>query len=80
MNLELFLQVSRLMNKLPGTDKFNFHLTRYKYFYDNSSKKHNCTYAQQTLQAFLTSNEKEKVIGFLQAYDANELKQLVEKL
>jgi hypothetical protein len=53
-----FLALSRALNDLPlGDQKFSFHAVRYKFFYDNSPRKHNCTYARLTRQYF--ENEKE---------------------
>jgi len=57
-----FLELSRALQDLPlGPDKYSFHAVRYKFFYDNSPRKHNCTYARLTRQYFETEKEGERL-------------------
>lgn len=61
-----FLELSRALQNLPlGDNKYNFYAVRYKFFYDNSPRKHNCTYARLTRQYFETENESETLRSLL---------------
>lgn len=67
------------MNKLPGTEKLSFHLTRYKYFYENSTQKHNCTYAKKTKELFLREKELDKVLLFLSQIESSVLTEDIKR-
>jgi hypothetical protein len=61
-----FLALSRALGDLPlGENKFSFHAVRYRFFYDSSPRKHNCTYARLTRQYFESEGEKQKLLDLL---------------
>ena len=71
-----FLAFSRLIHELPLENKYNYHAVRYKFFYESSPRKHNCSYARLTRQHFETSGEAtllEQELLLLQATEALRL-------
>ncbi len=67
-----FLEFSRALNTLPlGSAKFQYHAVRYKFFHDNSPRKHNCTYAVLTRKAFMTEQEGLTLVPVLQSLGAD---------
>lgn len=81
MNEENFLKLSYLLHDLPLKNKLNLHIIRYKYFYKNSLKGHNCTYAKMTRNAFLKENEKEMVLAQLRTIpDTEKIIVMLEEL
>ncbi len=82
MDENKFLQLSRALQALPlGDQKYNFHAVRYKFFYDNSPRKHNCTYARLTRQCFLRDGEKERLLTVLQAIpDTEQIQKILGEL
>lgn len=79
-NLDEFLLISRELNKLQFTDKMNYHIVRYKFFYDNSARKHNCTYAKMTYIKFWEENEREKLIEILIKLNLDQLANSIKEL
>lgn len=66
-----FLELSRALNTLPLEDKYTYHACRYKFFYDNSPRRHNCTYAKLTRTKFLEEQEGPKLITVLERLGAD---------
>lgn len=64
MELNLFLENSRRLAELAKIDKnlFNYHITRYKFFYDNSTLKHKCKYCIMTHTLSMREKEIEKLM------------------
>lgn len=81
MTLDKFLKLSRLMDSLPQRERLNFHLTRYKYLYENSSHRHNCVYAKKTFLLFNRENERDAILKWLDTLVANDtIKEIREGL
>lgn len=57
-----------------------YHIIRYKFFYDNSSRKHNCTYSKMTYIKFWEENEKDKILFILKTKGLDLLTSRVEQL
>lgn len=76
---DLFLRISLLLNELPDGTKYMFHMTRYKFFYENSRRGHDCIYCVRTREMFWKEKEKEALLAYLStkplkaAYQAIEL-------
>jgi hypothetical protein len=67
-----FLELSRALNALPLADKFTYHAVRYKFFHDNSARRHNCTYAKLTRQQFVAEQEGPKLEAVLRQLGADQ--------
>jgi len=66
MDWRKFLKLSRELREVDlGADKYDLFLLRYSFFYDASSKKQNCKYAQLCIQKFIEENEKEIILSRL---------------
>ena len=58
---EEFLRLSRLLNEMSFPNKLSYHVVRYKFFYDNSTKGHDCKYCRATYQLSLQGDELDKL-------------------
>lgn len=63
MHIDLFLENSRKLARFAEKDKnlFNYHIVRYKFFYDNSTLRHKCKYCIMTYKLSMEENELDKL-------------------
>jgi hypothetical protein len=56
-----FLALSRYLNSFNFDNKMSYHIIRYKFFFDSSSKGHLCHYCKLTKSLSYRENELEKL-------------------
>lgn len=54
---EEFLALSRKLNDINFPNKLSYHVVRYKFLYDNSTKGHACKYCRATYNLSLQNDE-----------------------